>query len=88
MVLQVFGEDHSEVNKETNGQGQIQGQTVEGVDGSMVASHGQQEDFTVTGNLFLMTYHSLGPFTLCDCESNVANNWVLLVSVELFTSSK
>ena len=28
-----------------------------------------------------------GPFTLSDCESDVANNWVLLVSMQLFTSS-
>ena len=27
------------------------------------------------------------PFTLSDCQSEVAHNWVLLVSKELFTSS-
>ena len=29
----------------------------------------------------------LGPFTPGDCKSDVVNNWVLLVFVELFTSS-
>ena len=30
-----------------------------------------------------------GPFTLndCVCESDITNNWVLSVSMELFTSS-
>ena len=28
-----------------------------------------------------------GPFPLSDCDCDVANNWVLLVSVQPFTSS-
>ena len=33
--------------------------------------------------------NTMGLFALsdCNCESDIANNWVLLVSMELFTSS-
>ena len=35
-----------------------------------------------TGNV-----RNKGPFPLSDCESDVANNWVLMISMELFTFS-
>ena len=28
-----------------------------------------------------------GPFTLSDCESDIANNWILLAYMQLFTSN-
>ena len=50
-------------------------------DGVEIYSHGT--------NLTHLIIDLKGPFTLsdCDCESDFANNYVLLVSTELFTSS-
>ena len=40
-------------------------------------------------NLYNQVHCAWGPFPLgdCDCENDVANNWVLVISMELFTPS-